>query len=111
MEVDLDGNRALLHALLEDDRVGVSRAEILRYLFQLRRKDVHGDDFVWLDLFRNELPRRLGVVDSIEEEKIDGRPLKGIVVQVSFALIDGRIAHMEKTRASQLDDKGQVFHG
>jgi len=111
MEIDFDGNRALLHALLEDDRMGVNRAAILRYLFQLRRKDVHGDDLAWLDLFRNELPRRLGAVDSIEEEKIDRRPLKGIVVQVSFTLIDGRIAHMEKTHASQFDDKGQVFHG
>jgi len=30
MEVDFDGNRAPLHALLEDDRMGVSRAKTLR---------------------------------------------------------------------------------
>jgi hypothetical protein len=106
MEVDLDGKRTLLHALLENDRMGISRADILRFLFQLRRRYVHGDDPARLDLLRDEFLRRMSAIVLIEKEKIDGRPLEGIAIQVSFTLNNGRITHMEKTRASQFDDEG-----
>ena len=92
MEVNFDGNRTPLHALLEDDRMGIGCKDFIRFFRQLRRWDVHGDNLARLDLLRDELLRRLGAVDSIEEEKIDGRLLEGIAIQVSFTLIDGRIA-------------------
>jgi hypothetical protein len=50
--------------------------------------------------------RRMSAIVLIEKEKIDGRPLEGIAIQVSFTLNNGRITHMEKTRASQFDDEG-----
>ena len=111
MSIEFNRNRTPLHALLEDNGLGVDGMDLIRSFRQLRRQDVHGDDLTWLDLLRNELPRRLGAINSIEEEKIDRRPIKGIAVQVGFTLLDERIAHMEETRASHFDNEGQVPHG